>query len=409
MTSRPHRGPVQYDEVVNRAVRVGRWIESLHPIVKDGLLAAILTGAMLVDLARQTVPPGAPVRPADTLGFVLVALMLVPLAFRRIHPIGVYVVVLASSVAVATLFYRPTSFGFGLIVATFTVARYCDRRISWLALAIGLAFGVLIKIRVIAVGIDIPWFDWPLDATYFGAAWFLGDAIQTRRRYADELERNRRSLARQAVAEERVRIARELHDAIGHEVSVMVLHAGGGEELLDQDPERARGAFQAIARVGREALADMDRLVGLLRESDEESAGARVRLESLQSLIDGYRDLGMDIRASIEAEPEGIPQAVEQSAYRIIEEALTNAMKHAGPTRVEVSLAYGDGDVHVRVRDHGGTLATRPLGREPHEGRGLVGIRERAALLGGDVVATPHPDGGFLVVANLPYDHREKQ
>lgn len=372
-------------------------------------MAVILSGAMLVDLARQTVPPDAPLRPADALGFVLVALMLLPLAFRRVFPIGVYVVVLASSVAVATLFYRPTSFGFGLLIATFTVARYCDRRISWVALAIGLLFGVTIKLRAIAVGIDIPWFDWPLDATYFGAAWFLGDAIQTRRRYADELERNRKSLARQAVAEERVRIARELHDAIGHEVSVMVLHAGGGEELLDQDPERARGAFRSIARVGREALGDMDRLVGLLRDSNDEARGSLPSLEGLHSLIDGYRDLGMDIRATLEDEPEGIPQAVEQSAYRIIEEALTNTIKHAGPTQVEVSLAYGDGDVHLRVRDHGGTLATRPLGREPHEGRGLVGIRERAALLGGDVVATPHPDGGFLVVANLPYDLNGEQ
>lgn len=394
---------MQYDEVVRQAVRVGTWFESLHPIVKDGLLAVVLTGAMLVDLARQALPPEAPMRAADPLGFVLVALMLLPLAFRRIYPVGVYAVVLAASIAVATLFYRPTSFGFGLLIATFTVARCCERRISWLALAIGLAFGVLIKLRAMAVGVDIPWFDWPLDATYFGAAWFLGDAIQTRRRYADELERNRKSLARQAVAEERVRIARELHDAIGHEVSVMVLHAGGGEELLDRDLERARSAFRAISRVGRAALADMDRLIGLLRDADEEAGGSTPRLEGLNTLIEGYRDLGMDIRAAIEAEPEGVPQAVEQSAYRIIEEALTNAIKHAGPTQVEVSLAYGDGDVHVRVRDHGGTLATRPLGREPHEGRGLVGIRERAALLGGDVVATPHPDGGFIVVANLPY------
>ena len=399
---------MQYDEVVNRAVRIGRWIESLHPVVKDGVLAVILAGAMLVDLAQQRLPPDAPLRAADPLGFVLVALMLLPLAFRRIYPIGVHVVVLASSVAVAALFYRPTSFGFGLLIATFTVARYCDRRISWVALAIGLAFGVAIKLRAIAAGIDIAWFEWPLDAAYFGAAWFLGDAIQTRRRYADELERNRSSLARQAVAEERVRIARELHDAIGHEVSVMVLHAGGGEELLDHDPERARGAFRSIARVGREALADMDRLVGLLRDEHDDPGGNQPRFESLDSLIDGYRDLGMDIRANIEAEPAGIPQAVEQSAYRIIEEALTNAIKHAGPTQVEVSLAYGNGDVHVRVRDHGGTLATRPLGREPHEGRGLVGIKERAALLGGDVVATPHPEGGFIVVANLPYDRNEE-
>lgn len=388
-------------------MRIGRWIESLHPIVKDGFLALILSGTMALDLAQQVLPPDAPLRTADPLGFVLVSLMILPLAARRLYPVGVYFVVLASSIAVATLFYRPTSFGFGLIIATFTVARYCDRRISWVALAIGLAFGVLIKVRALAVGIDVPWFDWPLDASYFGAAWFLGDSIQTRRRYADELERNRKSLARQAVAEERVRIARELHDAIGHEVSVMVLHAGGGEELLDQDLERARGAFQAIARVGREALADMDRLVGLLRDSDEEPDGGRPRLESLESLIDGYRDLGMDIRAAIEAEPAGVPQAVEQSAYRIIEEALTNTIKHAGPTQVEVSLAYGEGDVHVRVRDYGGTLATRPLGREPHEGRGLMGIRERAALLGGDVVATPHPDGGFIVIANLPYERLE--
>lgn len=383
--------------------RIYRRFETISPLAKDGALAGVLAAALLVDLAQQNLPPDAPMRAADPLGYVLVSLLILPLALRTLFPVQVYAAVLGASVAVAVLFYGPSSYGFGLIIATYTVARWRERRISLIALAIGLAFGVLVKVRAADAGLAISWFDWPLDATYFGAAWFLGDSLRTRRRYADELERNREALAHQAVAEERVRIARELHDALGHSVSVMVLHAGGAQEQLGQDPARVSSALQSIASVGRDALNDMDRLIGLLRTSDDPPHSLQPNLDNLDALIDGYRDLGLEIHTRIELAPTGVPAGVELSAYRIIEEALTNTIKHAGPTTAEVSVAYGDDEVQLLVRDHGGSLERRPLGRSPHEGRGLLGIRERAALVSGDVAASPHPDGGFVVSATLPY------
>ncbi len=393
-----------YDPRMGPAARLARWVETLNPVVKDGVLAAVLAATLLIDLAAQELPSNSPMRPADPLGYVLVALMILPLAVRRLYPVGVYVAVLTATGLVALLFYRPTSFGFGLIVATYTVARWCDRRSSLATLGVGLIFGVLIKARAIAAGLPIGLFEWPLDAIYFGAAWYLGDSIRVRRQYADELERNRQELARRAVTEERIRIAQELHDAIGHAVSVMVLQAGGGEESIGLDTDRVRGAFQSIAGVGRGALADMDRLIGLLRDSDLAPAVTQPKLDNITSLLDGYRDLGLEIHASIEHQPPGVPQEVGASIYRILEEALTNTLKHAGPTRAEVSLAYGEREVLLRIRDHGGSLASKPLGREPHVGRGLIGMQERANLFGGEVIASPHPGGGFIVVATLPYE-----
>jgi signal transduction histidine kinase len=386
-----------------RANPLVRWVRSIPPLVQDTALALVLTVTLVIDLARQDIPPGGPVRPADTLGYVLVAMLILPLALRRRLPREVFLLVLVDAVVVGLLLYRPTSFGFGLIVATYTVARWCDPSLSLFAFVIAQAFGIFIKARGIAAGLDPGWFSWPLDAVYFGAAWFLGYSIRTRNEYAIALEKNREALAERAVQDERTRIARELHDAVGHSISVMVLHAGGAERVLDSNPDRARRAMVAVGDVGRAALAEMDQLLGILRAADGEANPIlRPSLTNLDDLVDDFRELGLDIDTEIDGDPVPLPPVVDQSAFRIVQEALTNTLKHAGPTRAEVSVTYSGSDVIVDVRDHGGQGPHGGTMAVDHHARGLIGMRERATLVKGDLDVGPCDDTGFRVRARLP-------
>jgi len=175
--------------------RIVQAASSTSPLVKDTALAVVLVVPLLVDFASQELPPDGPFRAADPVGYVLVAMLILPLALRRRYPAGVFGAILIDATIVVTLLYAPSSFGFGLIVATYTVAAHLPRPGSWLALWLAQAFGVVIKVRAISAGIDVNWFSWPLDAVYFGGAWYLGDTIQTKRRYADQLEHNREELA----------------------------------------------------------------------------------------------------------------------------------------------------------------------------------------------------------------------
>ena len=378
-------------------------VVSVPPTLRDTALAVVLAVPLLIDLARQDVPPGGPLRAADPLGYVLVALLILPLAVRRRYPVAVFAVILVDAVVVAALFYRPVSFGFGLIVATYTVAAHVPRPGSWVAHWLAQAFVVGIKLRAAAAGLDVGWFAWPLDAVYVGGGWYLGDTIQTRRRYADQLERNREELARHAVIEERTNIARELHDAVGHAVSVMVVHAGAGERSVDDSPERARRAFQAIGQVGRESLDDMDRLLGVLR-SDETDSNALLRpsLSNLTHLVEEFTELGLDVTTSVVGSHTRLSPGVDQAAFRIVQEALTNTLKHAGPTRAEVTLRYGSDRLDVEVRDRGPRSGLAHRGPIERHGRGLTGMKERVEVQSGSLDVGPCVDGGFLVAARLP-------
>ena len=376
---------------------------STSPLARDTALALVLVVPLLVDLARQELPPDGPFRAADPLGYVLVAMLILPLALRRRYPAAVFAVILADATIVAVLLYAPSSFGFGLIIATYTVAAHLPRPGSWLALWLAQAFGVVAKGRAIAAGVDISWFSWPLDAVYFGGAWYLGDTIQTKRRYADQLEHNREELARHAVLEERTNIARELHDAVGHGMSVIVIHAGAGEQHLDTNPGRARRAFQAISQVGKEALHEMDRLLGVLR-SDEPDGNWLVRpsLANLSHLTDEFQALGLDVTTTIEGPATTLSPGVDQAAFRIVQEALTNTLKHAGPTDAEVTLRYCKDQLCVNVRDHGRGTDARSYRPTQHHGRGLTGMRERVEVQHGTLDVGSCPDGGFMVAAYLP-------
>ncbi len=232
----------------------------------------------------------------------------------------------------------------------------------------------------------------------FGTPWAAGRAIRHRRLRETQLEQEKVD-AEAAIAEERTRIARELHDVVAHAISVIVLQARGGRKLLDDEPEEARHALDAIERTASQALGEMRRLLGLLRESDEELALApQPTLARLDDLVRRVREAGLPVELAVEGEPAELPPGVDLSAYRIVQEALTNALKHAGPATARVTVRYAEGELDLEVADDGAGG-----GNGGGAGQGLAGIRERVAVFGGDVEAGSRPEGGYAVRARLPY------
>jgi signal transduction histidine kinase len=222
-----------------------------------------------------------------------------------------------------------------------------------------------------------------------------GEAARER---ATQLEREREDQARVAVAEERARIARELHDVVGHSVSVMTVQASGVRRLLRDDQEREREALLIVERTGREALAEMRRMVGVLRRPEEAPALApQPSLEHLERLVEQAREAGLPVDLRVEGSAVELPAGVDLTAYRLVQEGLTNALKHARATRAEVLVNYGDGQIEVVVSDDG-----RGVGNGDGGGHGLVGMRERVSVYGGELDAGPQPGGGYRLRAKLP-------
>jgi signal transduction histidine kinase len=250
----------------------------------------------------------------------------------------------------------------------------------------------------------------------FALAWVLGDSLRTRRAYyaeleerAARLEREREAQAKVAVAAERARIARELHDVVAHNVSVMVVQADGAAYVLDTAPEQSREALATISDTGRQALAEMRRLLGVLRTGEPARAGdayvPQPGVDQLADLVDQVRGTGLTVDFKVEGTPRPLPSSVELTAYRIVQEALTNTRKHGGPSvEANVRLTYGDGELALLAEDDG-----RGAQRELYEdggadglGQGLIGMRERVGMVGGRLRAGPRPGGGFRIDAVLP-------
>ncbi|GES31075.1 two-component sensor histidine kinase [Streptomyces angustmyceticus] len=249
----------------------------------------------------------------------------------------------------------------------------------------------------------------------FVLAWVLGDSMRTRRAYwaqleerAARLEKERETQSRIAVAAERARIARELHDVVAHNVSVMVVQADGAAYVLDAAPEQTRQALETISGTGRQALAEMRRLLGVLRTGEQPEGGEYVPqpgVDQLGDLMEQVRGAGLPVDFQVEGEPRELPSSVELTAYRIVQEALTNTRKHGGPAvGATVRLSYKDDDLDLLIEDDG-----RGAQRELYEeggadglGHGLIGMRERVGMVGGTLAAGPRPGGGFRVSAVLP-------
>jgi signal transduction histidine kinase len=243
-----------------------------------------------------------------------------------------------------------------------------------------------------------------------GVICLIAYALQRRTKLAGELveraarvEREREERTHAAVEEERKRIARELHDVIAHTVSVMTVQAGAARLLLDDEPERAAGPLLAVEETGRQALTDLRRLFEILQEEASVSAsGPQPGLADLDGLVAHARRAGLPVELAVEGQPRALAPGVDLAAYRIVQEALTNARKHAGPARAHVAVRYGSGALDLEITDDGRAGANGGNG-----GHGLVGMRERAALYGGELAAGPRTEGGFAVRARLPIEAAE--
>jgi signal transduction histidine kinase len=300
----------------------------------------------------------------------------------------------------------------GVMVALYTVAAdpAADRRASLRGLAVGAfaALPFLVDDVVASLGVRAPFQlgRFAFVVVLLAASWLAGEALRARRQYlaelearAERLERERETEAARAVAEEQARIARELHDVIAHNVSVMVVQAGAAEDVFDAQPERARAALRSIDTAGRQALAELRRLLGAVRPEDA-ALEPQPSLAGLDARAQRLRASGLAVRLSVSGEPQALPAGVELSAYRIVQEALTNALRHARASEVRVALRYAGDALEVQVEDDG--VGPAPAAGAP--GRGLHGMRERAALTGGVLEAGPGERGGFRVRARLPLE-----
>jgi signal transduction histidine kinase len=319
---------------------------------------------------------------------------------RRRRPLPVLAVTLAAALTLQLLY---DSFQIaGALVALYSVAAHVGRPNSVRAAA-----ATAVAVVVAATSARDPVFAVVVSAL-FATAWLLGDNVRTRRAYLRELEqraarleREREEHARRAAAEEQARIARELHDILTHSVSVMTVQAAAAGDVFETQPGQAHEALKAIESTGREALTELRRLLGRVR-SDDGDAGRfapQPGLAQLDALIDQVRATGLAVELKVAGTPRELPAAIDVSAYRIVQEALTNTLKHARAANVEVVVRYEGDAVELEVVDDG---MAQVAGAEA--GRGIIGMRERAAVLGGELEAGPRTGGGFAVGARFPVE-----
>ena len=331
----------------------------------------------------------------------LALLWTLPLLFRRRFPLGapvaVLVVLAAEAVAVGTVVTDAQMTGFTILAAFAAVGAQPNIRFALVGAVVGYA-----SVAVILVD-DRPRLASTLSVIGVSAVtWAIARAFVERGRRAEDLEERAAGLERahaEAVASERATIARELHDVIAHSVSVMTVQAGAARLLLDEDPLRARESVIAVEETGRQALAEMRRLLGILRGDEHETHLApQPGIANIDALVEQVRAAGLPVDVVVEGEPKRLSPGVDLAAYRVVQEALTNALKHAGAARAQVSIRYGADALELAVTNDGNVR------RNGRGGHGLVGMRERVALYGGDFEAGPRQGGGYAVRASLPVD-----
>lgn len=388
----------------NSVRRPGRgalsWMRD-HPVLNDRVLTAVLAAVALAGMWLVSWSKTAHYRPPDAGGVLLTLAIVVPLAWRRQRP---DLVLVASGAAL--LVYDAANYPSGLAwLATFwavySYACHRRRRDALWPLAIWVA-EILVHLAFTTQGNATETVVVFLGVTAF--VWIRGDSVRSGR---VEVEREREARARQAVAEERTRIARELHDVVAHALGVIVMLAGGAGSLPVLGEADAKTVLGNIEQTGRQAFAEMRRLVGVLRYDDEGAALApQPTVGEIPALVARLAGAGLDVTLEVAGEPRSASNGVELSAYRIVQEALTNTLKHAGAVHAKVRLAWFPDHLDVEIDDDGPAPAKdAPLAQRvtaDSGGNGLVGMRERVALFGGDLKAGPRPEGGYRVVAHLP-------
>ena len=365
-----------------------RWLSLLG----DAALAlALAAGAVAVAVLRTGIPHrGAAV--------ALAVLQTLPLVFRRSHPLPVLAVVTGASAA-ATIISGTLIQPLSLLVALYTVAARSSRRDAThagVATVVVLAWPLL---RDSGYGIGVAL----LKAGFLAAGWVFGAYLGELRARAAGNRREQQLQTARAVAEEQARVGRELHDIIAHTLSVIVVQAAAAGDVFDSRPDQARQALGSIEATGRQALAELRRVLDAIRPAANQPAppAPQPGLAQLDALISQIRGTGLAVTVRTNGAAEGLPAGIDASAYRVIQEALTNTLKHAQATAAEVALAVHPEELTIDILDDG-CAAGPPADGGPHPGRGIIGMRERVALYGGSLTAAPRPQGGFQVHARFP-------
>jgi signal transduction histidine kinase len=372
--------------------------------------AALAVGAFAASLALLAARGDSDTRDLDALGVLLAALASLPLVAWRRAPLAVFVVTAAASATLNAVGY-PSGPPVGPTIALFLLALNPERSRASRWTIGGVVVGLfLVHVSSVAVGEDaFPTVALLFGTVVWGGAWVIGDRVRQRRARIAELEERARRAERDAerdrrlaAAEERTRIARDLHDSAGHAINVILVQAGAARLLSKQDPERSQDALETIEEVARETLGEIDQLVRALRDDDAPNgAGARVEpptgLVAVETLVERHRSAGLAIDIREHGSRRALSPGVDQAAYRILQEALTNAARH-GAGSAAVEIGFGPTLLELTVTNPTGPGA--PAGADGH---GIVGMRERAALLGGSLEAGAS-DGRFRIRAELPYD-----
>jgi signal transduction histidine kinase len=368
---------------------------------------ALVLAAIGVSLAGMALTHGEEDGPTGPLWFDVLAVLAIfsPLLLRRRFPFGAPAAVGVAAVLTSFVDERLVPFDFFIFLAGCAAVflsgllRVRTRAVAGLVVAVGVT--ALVIYRDPLSNLDA----FVVTSIIFGIIWTIAFAVSRKFEEADEAreralraEREREERARAAVTEERARIARELHDVVGHSVSVMTVQASAVRRLLLPEQERERDALLIVEQTGREALAEMRRMVGVLRRPEEAPALApQPSLDHLHKLVEQAREAGLPVELRVEGDPLPLPAGVDLTAYRLVQEGLTNALKHAQAGRAQVLVRYGPASLEVTVSDDG-----RGAGSSDGGGHGLVGMRERVAVYGGVLEAGPRPDGGYRLTARLP-------
>ncbi|MBB1257978.1 sensor histidine kinase [Streptomyces alkaliterrae] len=387
-----------------------------HPTWVDGSWAAVLVLLSMPYLLAGPAHYVGDTEWQDVVGLLVVVCLALVVTLRRRFPEQMLILATVAGLAqvASGVFVMPMNVA--MLVIVFTVAA---RTVVW---ASRYALVAVLVAPALAVA---SWGEAEDTATLvaqflfyllsLGFAWVLGDSLRTRRAYyaeleerAARLEREREAQSQATVAAERTRIARELHDVVAHNVSVMVVQADGAAYVMDTAPDQARQALETISSTGRQALTEMRRLLGVLR-SGEGGGGEYVPqpgVEQLNDLVEQVRGTGLPVDFRIEGAPRPLPSGVELTAYRIVQEALTNTRKHGGPhVGATVRLTYGDDALTLLAEDDGRGAPDEVHSRGGADGlgHGLIGMRERIGMVGGSLEAGPRTGGGFRVRAELPF------
>jgi signal transduction histidine kinase len=391
----------------------GAWVHR-HPTFADGVLAVVLLAVFLGSFGIWRGSRGS---------FIVSVVSLAAITWRRQYPLEVFIISGAAMFAAMNTGHLSPVSAIGALIALYTVSSLCDRRwsigagiASWLVVM----SAALVRDRPVAGSLQALMAPLALIA----ATWLIGDNLRVRRAYvaqleerAERLETEREAETRRAAEGERARIARELHDVVAHHVSVIAVQAGAAR-MVAESSSTSSGAPQStsdnmlasIEVTARQALAELRRALGVLRKGqDRPDHTPQPGLGQLDSLIDQVRVAGTPVEMTVSGQvPEALPPGVNLSAYRIIQEALTNVLKHGGGAPTRVAMRFGADGLDLSVTDSGSSILPPPSGGGTHQpelgGHGIIGMRERVAMFGGDLQAGPLPGGGYEVRAHIPCD-----